>query len=174
MSRHEDSLLTHKTFHKVQGNPRCHLGCGCILLLYMLFGKIIWLLSHEWRIIGTWYDVLKWIWLIVGWILMVGNFGEAPVESLCCRIFIKIVDLEISIACLYVSCLWTYTFTMKDVILSTMLRKEMIGHDPSKGKVIHKDFEIPLLWRHVVKLDPSNLEACRSLCQLSLIYISTV
>ena len=28
---------------------------------------------------------------------------------------------------------------MKDVISSTMPRKGIIGHDPSKGKMIHKD-----------------------------------
>ena len=36
-------------------------------------------------------------------------------------------------------------FRIKDVISSTMQRKEIIGHDPSKRKVISKDFEIPLL-----------------------------
>ena len=49
------------------------------------------------------------------------------------------MDLEISTTCLYVSYLRTYAFKMKDAISSTMERKEIIGHDPSKGKMIHKD-----------------------------------
>ena len=54
---------------------------------------------------------------------------------------------------------------MYDVISSAMLRKESIGYDHSKGKVIHKDKisgcdpskgnvtheQTPLLWRQVAK-----------------------
>ena len=39
--------MVHKTFHKVQGNPRYQLGYGGILLLYLLRGIIVWLLAYE-------------------------------------------------------------------------------------------------------------------------------
>ena len=71
-------------FTKHRGNHRFpfRVWCDCMMLLCKLHGKIAWnmtrwLLTHDWMIVRTWHDDMKWTLLVISWISMLGKFWES-------------------------------------------------------------------------------------------------
>ena len=103
-----------------------------------MYGKSVWVLNHDWRVFDAWYDDMRWIWMVVRWNSMLGKFWGSFGLTVMLPSFRQNCGLR-NISCTYVSYPWMQCIENEwcNIKYHVMKIKEMFGHDPSKGKVIH-------------------------------------